>query len=368
MDNEVSKPSAEFIKIEASNSGFESLEREFNEVLSDLDEDPALGQFRVEYEKLFRALKKSHHQEKRLVKKCRELNTEIVSNAAKVQSALKMTHEDQNTISTLRQDVSRAWSMIESSNQKEEKASDTIDQLQQHIDQLSQRLTQGDKLSIAQERSVEELIKERDELKECTDEQILKNSSIEVQLNEERNAKEQIEIHHKDLKEELAKVAEKLSLKEAEIKNESRKGERLSKEMCRIQVKLEESDLEQEKILDGSSLVKNKLSQAEIHLSDLKSTVQKLKIEYESLSKRHKKLDQDFEEKSLAYQASTTELTDIQAEFKLARAENTLLSTEKAQLERKLNNECQSIIRHKKLVDESRKMTASAQEETESNT
>ena len=136
--------------------------------------------------------------------------------------------------------------------------------------------------------------------------------------------------------------------------------------MCRIQVKLEESNLEQEKILDGSSLVKNKLSQAEIHLNELKSTVQKLKIEYESLSKRHKKLDQDFEEKSLAYQASITELNNIQTEFKLARAENTLLSTEKAQLERKLNNECQSIVRHKKLVDESRKMTASAQEETES--
>ena len=42
-----------------------------------------------------RALKKSHESEKRLIKKCRELNQEIVANAAKVQTALKLSQEDQ---------------------------------------------------------------------------------------------------------------------------------------------------------------------------------------------------------------------------------------------------------------------------------
>lgn len=51
--------------------------------------------FRIEYEKLHRALKKSHESEKRLIKKCRELNAEIVANAAKVQTALKLSQEDQ---------------------------------------------------------------------------------------------------------------------------------------------------------------------------------------------------------------------------------------------------------------------------------
>ena len=48
-----------------------------------------LERFRVEYEKLHRALKKSHESEKRLIKKCRELNTEIVSNAAKAGGLLR---------------------------------------------------------------------------------------------------------------------------------------------------------------------------------------------------------------------------------------------------------------------------------------
>ena len=67
-------------EMEANISSFEALEREFQEVLSELMGDQGLETFRLEYEKLHRALKKSHEQEKRLVKKCRELSTEILNN------------------------------------------------------------------------------------------------------------------------------------------------------------------------------------------------------------------------------------------------------------------------------------------------
>ena len=64
-------------------SAFEALEKDFQEVLQELIGDKSLEHFRLEYEKLHRALKKSHESEKRLIKKCRELNAEIVSNATK---------------------------------------------------------------------------------------------------------------------------------------------------------------------------------------------------------------------------------------------------------------------------------------------
>eukprot|EP00958_Prasinococcus_capsulatus_P017399 scaffold1959_cov403-Prasinococcus_capsulatus_cf.AAC.9 len=53
---------------------FEALERDFEEVLQDLAGDKSLERFRIEYEKLHRALRKSSESEKRLQKKCRELN------------------------------------------------------------------------------------------------------------------------------------------------------------------------------------------------------------------------------------------------------------------------------------------------------
>ena len=44
--------------------------------------DKSLERFRSEYEKLHRALKKSHESEKRLIKKCRELNQVRAQSAA----------------------------------------------------------------------------------------------------------------------------------------------------------------------------------------------------------------------------------------------------------------------------------------------
>jgi hypothetical protein len=72
------------------------------QVLSELVGDKSLEKFRIEYEKLHRALKKSHESEKRLIKRCRELNDEIVSNAAKVQTALTLSSQDQKTIAALK--------------------------------------------------------------------------------------------------------------------------------------------------------------------------------------------------------------------------------------------------------------------------
>ena len=95
------------IESEFSTSAFEALERDFQDVLSDLVGDTSLEKFRLEYEKLHRALKKSHEQEKRLVKKCRELNTEIVNNAAKVQYALQLAQKDDGTIASLRKEIEK---------------------------------------------------------------------------------------------------------------------------------------------------------------------------------------------------------------------------------------------------------------------
>ena len=53
---------------------FALVRRHASQVLQELVGDKSLERFRSEYEKLHRALKKSHESEKRLIKKCRELN------------------------------------------------------------------------------------------------------------------------------------------------------------------------------------------------------------------------------------------------------------------------------------------------------
>lgn len=71
-------------------------------VLNELVGDKSLDRIRVEYEKLIHALKKSRENEKRLMSKCRELNAEIVSTSTKVAAALKLSQEDETTITSLK--------------------------------------------------------------------------------------------------------------------------------------------------------------------------------------------------------------------------------------------------------------------------
>ena len=90
----------------------DALEQDFQEVMEELQGDSNLDRFRDEYEKLHRALSKSQDNERKLVKKCRELNDEIVGNAAKVATALKLSEEDQGTIASLKKEIEKAWKMM----------------------------------------------------------------------------------------------------------------------------------------------------------------------------------------------------------------------------------------------------------------
>jgi len=83
-------------------SAFEALEKDFQEVISLLKGDKTLEKFRIEYEKLHAVMKKSHENEKRLMKKCRELNAELVVNSSKVAVLTKLSKDDHGTISSMK--------------------------------------------------------------------------------------------------------------------------------------------------------------------------------------------------------------------------------------------------------------------------
>ena len=133
---------AKDMKPSIEENAFDALERDFQEVLAELTGDKSLEKFRVEYEKLHKALKKSHESEKRLMGKCRELNAEIVSNAAKVSTALKLSQEDQTTISSLKKEIEKAWKMVDSAHEKETRARETIQALKQEISNLTKLVEQ----------------------------------------------------------------------------------------------------------------------------------------------------------------------------------------------------------------------------------
>jgi chromosome segregation ATPase len=128
-----------------------------------------MEKFRKEYEKLHRALKTSYESEKRLVKRCKELNENILQNAARVKGAIKLTQEDSNTIAVLRREIEKCWKLVEAAKQKEEKARKIIQGLKDEIAKLHKIVEQGSGLSLGQDNTVHKLLRKQEELQKETE-------------------------------------------------------------------------------------------------------------------------------------------------------------------------------------------------------
>merc|ERR1712151_1395115 len=72
--------------------------------------------------------------------------------------------EDQATITALKKEIERAWKMVETSHEKEQRAKETIQNLKSEISKLGRLVEQGAGLSINQENMVNQLVQEKNDL------------------------------------------------------------------------------------------------------------------------------------------------------------------------------------------------------------
>lgn len=145
-------------------SQFEALEVDFENVLQELGADPQLERFRLEYETLYRALKKSHESEKRLVKKCKELTSDVATTVQKTTAAVKLSADDQQQIISLKQEILRTSTAVESSLLKEKETKEELATLREDIEGLRVEVKQGASGSVQQEAKLRDLTGQRDDL------------------------------------------------------------------------------------------------------------------------------------------------------------------------------------------------------------
>ena len=155
---------ADFAQMGLDQAAYEALEKDFNDVLQELSQDPNMDNFRNEYTKIHRAMKTSYESEKRLVRRCKELNDTILQNAARVKGAIKLTQEDSNTIAVLRKEVEKCWKLVEQAREKEEKARGIISGLREEIANLYRIVEDGSGLALGQDSQLTRLIKSEEDL------------------------------------------------------------------------------------------------------------------------------------------------------------------------------------------------------------
>lgn len=140
-----------------SDNLFTSLEKDFNEAMSALEGEESLGHFRLEYEKLYRALKKSHASEKQIVTQCQQLTQELLSNAAKMQAAVKLSQGDHSTIEALKKEIEKAWRTVDVANEKDHRAREMVQTLRQEIQSLQGMIQDGTNVTSDTTSTLEQL-------------------------------------------------------------------------------------------------------------------------------------------------------------------------------------------------------------------
>lgn len=348
---------------EFSLSAFEALERDFQEVLATLAGDHALDRFRMEYEKIHRALKRSHEHERKLIKKVRDLNSEIVNNASKVHTALKLSQDDQNTISALRKEIEKAWKMAETAQAKESRARETISQLREEISNLSKLVEKGAKINGGQEAMVKELTTTRDELQRQSDEQQQQNQHLETQLSEVYRQKDEVDVENASLQGRVASLEEQLEARQAEVHREQRRRERLDREVRDIRSQLDKRLEEVEDLHAEKSSAETHIGQLEKQVSDARNTMDKYLHDYDTLYQRTQKLTEDLEEQITKNQQQHLENISLNREMKSAKEEIARTNIEKVQLERKVERERRQGLTYRKLLEDSKTPLRTAQME-----
>lgn len=332
-------------KLAFDDSSFQQMEQEFQDVLQELMGDRSLEKFRVEYEKLHKALIKSHESEKRLMQKCRELNAELVANSAKVQTALKLGQEDQNTIASLRKELEKAWKISDQSLEKEQSAKEAIQSLKQEITNLTKLVEQGAGLTVGQEQNVNELMKVRDELIQERDKLLDELVKLRSTLEESNTKQSELEKKFEDANNTISQLDADINTRKMEAQRELRRKDKLERELKEAKTQVEQKTIELKNYQQSYEKTKADIVKLETQQKEQKVLLERTLKDSDVLNARFTKLQHDFEAQVLNNDALANENALKVHELKAREDEVNALKSDTSKLN-KVKENIQKRLKH----------------------
>uniref|UniRef100_G3TWZ9 Cilia and flagella associated protein 58 n=1 Tax=Loxodonta africana TaxID=9785 RepID=G3TWZ9_LOXAF len=304
-------------KLVLEETAFEEIERDFQEVLNELSGDRSLDKFRIEYEKLHAVMKRSYDNERRLMAKCRELNAEIVVNSAKVATALKLSQDDQTTIASLKKEIEKAWKMVDLAYDKEQKAKETILALKEEIVNLTKLVEQGSGLSMDQDSNIRDLLKFKEEVTKERDQLLTEVVKLRESLAQITEQQQDTERSREEAEQTISQFQQEIQLRQNEASRESRKKEKLEKELKQIQTDMDSKQSEIKALQQYVQKSKEELQKLEQQLKEQKILNERAAKELEQFQMRNAKLQQENEQHSLVCEQLSQENQQKALELKV---------------------------------------------------
>uniref|UniRef100_A0A8B9LB71 Cilia and flagella associated protein 58 n=1 Tax=Astyanax mexicanus TaxID=7994 RepID=A0A8B9LB71_ASTMX len=313
---------------------------EIQEVLNELLGDGSQEKIRVGYEKLTKVLKKSLENEKRLMGKCRELKAEIVANSVKVATAMKLTQEDQTTITSLKKENEKAWKMIDAAHEEELQAKQTIQTLRQEIANLNKLVEQGAGFSTGQKHSMGDLLKNNQKVTAERDKLLSEVVNLREDLTKAIASQQEAELSPLVLHPQLQ---QEVQVCQNECSREMERKEKSEKELKQLSIKLEAQQTEIKALNKQNQRAKDEQQRLEQQLREQKIVVERATKEHEQLQAHCTKLQQDNEQNILALEqislSNNQRASDLkmkEEEVKQVKQENANLSKMREAAQRKL--------------------------------
>ncbi|CAH8544572.1 unnamed protein product [Heterobilharzia americana] len=286
---------------------------------------------------------RSHDNEKRLMRKCRELKAEIVSNSAKVSQAVKISSEDQGNMTYLKREIEQAWKMVDAAADRETKAHETIKRLKEEIASLSKQLEHGG-VGVIGPESLAELQRQKEKLIKERDEHYLDNQKLKEQIEETRN---HIVVYQNELLDAQNKISEltvDIQNKNLEVQKELRKKERMEKDLkqvrTEVETKMEEISLTSASVEKLKQELRTKEEENRATKVSLEQANRHLQITEGKLKDCQAKLEQQIqvtESVTAEVQARTIEVKQREEEVQRTKADYNRLLKQTEMAQKKLN-------------------------------
>ncbi|KAM6911713.1 cilia- and flagella-associated protein 58 [Lycodopsis pacificus] len=285
-----------------------------------------MDKVRVEYEKLIHALKKSRDNEKRLMSKCRELNAEVVSTSTKVAAALKLSQEDETTITSLKRELDKGWKMVDAAHDKERRDKETIRDLKEEVANRMKMAEEQIGFSVDQEQS--NLLKTNEALTMERDGLLSTVEGLREKLNKAIAIQQEIEAQRDSASENISQLQQELQVQQNESSREMRLKEKLDKEVKQLHVDMEAKMGDIKALSLQGQRAKEEQQRLEQQLKELKILNERSTRELEQLQVKNIKLLQECEQLSsvkdnlsLEHQQNANELKMREEEVNQMRQE-----------------------------------------------
>ena len=313
---------------------------------------------REECDKVRAALADAAERERALTAKCATLAEECRGQARKMMMTLDLSREDQSTIDALKEELEKAWAMVDESHESELASKREASELKMEIERLTRdedklggcETTTSDGLFMerasarrANSREIESLLSAKESLTAERDELLEQTIRLREDIDKLSERTRKAESTKLDLDVELQNARDLSHASAMEVERQKRTKERLEREMREVQERSEERDIEireyKARITKADEMIIKLEKDTCLQERRTEAAQKELNVLASKSDKLHRELDEARASNKSAEDANTAKMHEIRAlndEIKTLEREKESTLKKSTQLESKL--------------------------------